>query len=260
MDIYGFIREYFIDSIVYKEGYNPVNTATFALILIVAIYLIYRYLSTRVEFNLRFAIYTFPYILLGSSTRIIEDAGFVSPPVSYLLMTPFIYVLVFAVTFTSLLVALRSDYRYYPIPGVVLSLSVLAFLFTHLSVENWWVFPAALVIAATITSAYHAISRKIEADNFSKAVLFAQLIDGSTSFLGIQFLGYWELHVVPRYFISLLGPWVMIPLKLAVIIPILYILDREEEDRNLAGFIKFVLFTLGFAPGIRNGLRMTFGV
>ncbi|WP_457591116.1 DUF63 family protein [Geoglobus sp.] len=260
MDIYGFIKEYFIDSIVYKEGYNPVNTATFAIILVVAIYFIYRYLSTRVEFDLRFAIYTFPYILLGSSTRIIEDAGFVKPPLSYLLMTPFIYILTFAVTFTSLVISLRTDYRRYPYPGAILSAVVLIFLFTHLKVENWWIFPVALAIATAVTGLYHAASGRLVADSFSKAVLFAQLIDGSTSFLGIQFLGYWELHVVPRFFIGLLGPWVMIPLKLAVIIPILYILDREEEDRNLAGFIKFVLFTLGFAPGIRNGLRMTFGV
>ncbi|AKG90792.1 putative membrane protein [Geoglobus ahangari] len=260
MDVYGFIKEYFIDSIVYKEGYNPVNTMTFAAILIVAIYLLYRYLSPRVRFDLRFALYTFPYILLGSSTRIVEDAGFVQPPYSYLLMTPFIYILTFIITFAALIISLRTDYRRYPYPGIVLSLIVLAFLFTHLEVENWWVIPTALTIAATITAAYHLISTKIEADSFSKAVVFAQLMDGSTSFLGIQFLGYWELHVVPRYFISLFGPWIMVPLKLAVIIPILYILDREEEEESLAGFIKFVLFTLGFAPGIRNGLRMTFGV
>ncbi len=28
MDLWGFIKEYYIDSIVYKEGYNIVNTLT----------------------------------------------------------------------------------------------------------------------------------------------------------------------------------------------------------------------------------------
>ncbi|MBE8539139.1 DUF63 family protein [Geoglobus acetivorans] len=262
MGLYEFIKKYYIDSIVYKQGYNPVNTLTFAILLIVSVYLIYRYLSPRVRFDVRFALYTFPYILLGSSTRVVEDAGFVKPPLSYILMTPFIYILIFVITFSSLMVALRTKYRYYPLPGVILSLSVLAFLLLNLRVENWWIFPAAISIAGTAVLIYHVFSDRLHADTFSKFVLFGQLLDGASSFLGIQYLGYWELHVLPRFFIDLAGPWVMIPLKLAVIVPLLYLIDSErtKEDENLLGFIKFVVFTLGFAPGIRNGLRMMFGV
>jgi len=260
MSISEVIKRYFIDSIVYKQGYNPVNTLTYAIILIVSVYLIYRYLTKRLKFDLKFALQTFPYVLLGSSTRIIEDAGFVSPPYSYLLMTPFIYILIFAITFSSLLLSLKSDMKKYPIPGIILSAIILIFLLTNLQIENWWVFPAGISIASAITFLYSKASKKLRADDFSKAVLFAQLIDGSTSFLGIQFLGYWELHVVPRFFISMTGPWIMVVLKILVIVPILYILDSEREDENLRGFIKLVLFILGFAPGIRNGLRMTFGV
>ncbi len=261
MDLYGFIKEYFIDSIVYKEGYNPVNTATFALILLVSVYLIYRFLRTMVIFDIRFALHTLPYIILGSSVRIVEDAGFVNPPLSYLLMTPFIYILIFLITFSSLFISLRTSVKYYPYPGAILAASTLLFLLLNLKIENWWVFPAALMVAGSITFIYSRLSSALNADNLSIAVLFAQLIDGSTSFLGIQFLGYWELHVVPRFFINTFGPWIMIVLKLSVIVPILYIMDKDtEEDENLKGFIKFVLFTIGMAPGIRNGLRMTFGV
>ncbi len=261
MDLYSFVKEYFIDSIVYKEGYNPVNTATFAIILLAAVYLIYRFLRTRVRFDFRFALHTLPYIVLGSSVRIIEDAGFVSPPVSYMLMTPFIYLLIFSITLSALLLSLRTDRRYYPYPGTLLSAAVIVFLLFTLNIENWWVFPAAFIIAGSAASVYRKFFTRFGADNLSVAVLFAQLVDGSTSFLGIQFLGYWELHVVPRFFIDLFGPWVMIALKLAVIVPILYIIDRDaDEDENLKGFIKFVLFTIGMAPGLRNGLRMTFGV
>ncbi len=261
MDLYSFIKEYFIDSIVYKEGYNPVNTATFAIILLVAVYLIYRFLKNKVEFNLKFALYTLPYIILGSSVRIIEDAGFVKPPLSYFLMTPFIYIIIFTVTFLALLISLRTSYKRYPYPGLILAFITLLFLFLNLKIQNWWVFPVAFIIAGSIASIYRKFSSKLGANDMSVAVLFAQLIDGSTSFLGIQFLGYWELHVVPRFFIDIFGPWIMVVLKLSVIVPILYILDKDtEEDENLKGFIKFVLFTIGMAPGIRNGLRMTFGV
>ncbi len=261
MDLYSFVKEYFIDSIVYKEGYNPVNTATFAIILLVSVYLIYRFLKTKVRFDIRFVLYTLPYIILGSSVRIVEDAGFVKPPFSYFLMTPFIYILIFLVTFSALMISLRTSIEYYPYPGAVLASLTLLFLLFNLRIENWWVFPVALTVAGSIAFVYSRFSSALSADNLSVAVLFAQLIDGSTSFLGIQFLGYWELHVVPRFFIEIFGPWIMIVLKLSVIVPILYIMDRDvEEDENLKGFIKFVLFTIGMAPGIRNGLRMTFGV
>ncbi|MEM2022720.1 MAG: DUF63 family protein, partial [Archaeoglobaceae archaeon] len=49
MDLWKFVKEYYIDSIVYKEGYNIVNTLTWAIILILAVVLLYRYLSKRLE-------------------------------------------------------------------------------------------------------------------------------------------------------------------------------------------------------------------
>ncbi len=260
MDLNQFVKRYFIDSIVYKQGYNIVNTLTFAIILVIAVYFIYRYLSKKIAFDLSFAIDTFPYILFGSSLRIVEDAGFVKPPVSYMLMSPFIYIIVFLITFASLLTALKTNYRYYRYIGILLAVSMLSYLFLNLEIRNWWVFPLALLISLSILIPYNIFSAYLRADNFSKAVLFAQLIDGSTSFIGMQFLGYWELHVLPRFLISFTGPWIMPLIKAGVTIFILYILDSSKEDIKLIRFIKFVLFTLGFAPGLRNGLRLTFGV
>uniref|UniRef100_A0A7C3YMP6 DUF63 family protein n=1 Tax=Geoglobus ahangari TaxID=113653 RepID=A0A7C3YMP6_9EURY len=260
MDLGDFLKKYFINSIIYKEGYNIVNTLTFAVILVVVAYLIYKYLSKRIDFDLKFAVSTFPYILFGSSLRIVEDADFIQPPLSYLLMTPLIYVVVFTITISSLIFSLKFCRKCYPYIGVALSISVLGYLFLNLNVENWWVFPAAISISSIVLLVYHYFSDKFRADEYSKAVLFAQLMDGSTSFIGMQFLGYWELHVIPRYLVSVTGAWVMVLVKVIVIVPVLFVLDSSKEDIKLIRFIKFVLFTLGFAPGLRNGLRMTFGV
>ena len=51
----------------------------------------------------KLVLYTLPYVLAGSSLRVIEDAGLVTPPASYLLITPLIYFLVFFVTTASLI-------------------------------------------------------------------------------------------------------------------------------------------------------------
>ncbi len=260
MNLGDFLKKYFINSIIYKEGYNIVNTLAFAIILVAVAYLIYKYLSRRIDFDLKFAVSTFPYILFGSSLRIVEDAGFVKPPLSYLLMTPLIYVVVFAVAISSLIFSLKFCRKCYFYFGMALSISVLGYLFLNLRVENWWVFPAAISISLIILLIYHFFSGKLGADGYSKAVLFAQLMDGSTSFIGMQFLGYWEIHVIPRYLVSIAGAWIMVFVKIIVMVPVLYLLDSSEEDIKLINFIKFVLFTLGFAPGLRNGFRMTFGV
>ena len=260
MNLEEFFKKYFVNSVVYKEGYNIVNTLTYALILVLVAYFLYKYLGRKINFDLNFAVCTFPYILFGSSLRIFEDAGFVHPPLSYLLMSPLIYILVFVVTLFSLILSLKFCRKCYPYIGIALSIPVLGYLFLNLSVKNWWVFPASLSISLALLSVYDKFSDKLGADAYSKAVLFAQLLDGSTSFLGMQFLEYWEIHVFPRYLVSLTGPWIMVVVKVVIMIPVLFILDSSGEDEKLVNFIKFVLFTLGFAPGLRNGLRMTFGV
>jgi len=257
MSFWEFVKKYYIDSIVYKQGYNIVNTLTWAAILLVAAWLIYRYLSKRLTFDKKFMLYTIPYIIFGSSVRVVEDAGFLQPPVSYVFMTPLIYILVFSLTFPTLLIALRmKSLKLYFYFGLVLSVIPPIVLLSNLKVENWWVFPAALALALLLTLPYSKISKSDE----SRLAFFSQMLDGSASFIGLQFLGYWELHVLPRFLISIFGAWIMIPLKFFVFLLILLYLDRVEEEENLKGFIKFVIMVLGLAPGIRNALRMTFGV
>ena len=94
MGIWEFIKKYYIDSIVYKQGNNIVNTLTWAVILVIAVILIYRYLSRRLEFDNKFVLANVAFVVLGSSIRVVEDAGFLLPPISYFFMTPFILSLI----------------------------------------------------------------------------------------------------------------------------------------------------------------------
>ena len=55
----------------------------------------------------------------------------------------------------------------------------------------------------------------------------------------------------------------MIPLKLTVLLPLLYLLDRElsdEADADLKGILIITLIVVGLAPAVRNTTRMVFGV
>ena len=266
--VWEFIKKYYINSMVYKTGYNPVNSATWVILLALACIAVYK---TLIKYNVKFDEYfvagNVPYIVFGSAIRVVEDAGFIAPPICYLFMSPFIYMVVFAVAFPTFLLSLhfrREKYwLHYGAFGAVLATLTLAFLFTHLKVVNWWILPAALSMATLFLIAYYILTSKFcrkMCNRLSCAVFFSQMLDGSATFLGISFLGYWEMHVIPRLLISVFGPWIMLPLKVVVFTSVLYILDSMEENRELVNFIKFVLIVLGLAPGLRDALRMTFQV
>ena len=104
--IRDFIYKYYIDPIVYGQPYNIVDTLTYALVLILALYLIYRWLSRSkiVQVDRRFILATLPYVVLGGLLRVVEDTGMISPPWQYLLITPLIYFVLFFFTVTALVV------------------------------------------------------------------------------------------------------------------------------------------------------------
>lgn len=263
--IYDFIKKYYIDSIVYKQGYNPVNTITFAIILLVVVVFLYRFLRRYIEFDFKFVAGNIPFVILGSSTRIIEDAGFLKPPVSYIFMTPFIYMLIFAIAFPTLMLSIKFKkeeyWKYYGVVGAFLSITTLAILFGNLNVVNAWLFPAVIFFAVVFTLTYQLVFERVYPamnNRLSKTVFFSHMVDGFATFLGIQYLGYWELHVLPRFLISTFGPWIMVAAKVIVFVLVLYILDSTEEEENFRNFIKFILVVLGLAPGVRDALRMTF--
>ncbi len=266
--LWEFVKKYYINSIVYKTGYNPVNSATWVILLILACIAVYKVLvKYSVKFDEYFVAGNIPYIVFGSSIRVVEDANFMKPPVCYMFMSPFIYMVVFAVAFPVFVLSLRfrreKYWIHYGAFGAVLATLTLVFLFTHLRVVNWWILPSAFAMAALFLAAYYVLTSRFcrkMCNRLSLAVFFSQMLDGSATFLGITFLGYWEMHVIPRLLISIFGAWIMLPLKIVIFAVVLYALDSVEENRDLVNFLKFVLIVLGLAPGLRDALRMTFQV
>jgi len=258
--IWEFIKKYYIDSIVYKTGYNPVNTVTWALILIISVYLIYRYLSKLLRFDERFFISNIPFILFGSFLRVFEDAGFLSPPISYMLMSPMIYVVVFGVTFPSLLIFLKLKgeqyWKAHLTFGVILSISTLTYLTLNLKVVHLEVLPISLLMSILLTSLFYPISKMMKFDILSLSVFFSHMLDASATFYGTEYLSYWELHVIPRLLIEEFGSWILIPTKFFVFLIVIWIVEREK-NYQMRNFIKFVLLVLGLAPAIRDITRMT---
>lgn len=95
---------------------------------------------------------------------------------------------------------------------------------------------------------------------------FAHFLDASATYRALELFGYGEKHVVPSALIAATGTAaVMFPLKLIVILLVIYVLDvelREELADNppLVALIRATVLVLGLAPGLRDLGRLALGV
>lgn len=276
----GFFYDYFVRPIVENTGYNAVNTIVYAVIFAAAVFGIYKLLiKLNIKIDRNFYIGIFPFILFGSLLRVVNDTGFYR---TYFLVSPMIYIMIFVATLVALLLSfgiallLTKNYAQYYKPwsviGIILSVFAVWLLFP-IGLEN----PEAIAIALGITAVWGVIiyvgyrfRNKIKALSWmtkeNSFLLGIHMFDASTTFTALQFYasqGYFEQHVLSNFLIDIIGPAGQFLLKLIVVPIVLWLLDKElykEKDSQLRGFLKIAVFILGFAPGLRNLLRVALGV
>jgi|Deesub1362A_J573_1020465.scaffolds.fasta_scaffold04764_2 uncharacterized membrane protein len=290
MSLREFIQKYYIDPIIYDTGYNPVNTVTWGIVLVICIVGIFKLMrSMKVEIDKRFIFAVSPFIFIGSTLRVFEDMEVFSPPWKYFFITPQIYFVVFGVTLLSLFIGLLLERA-----GIMTYES-----FTWLVALPWgigntvyilwgkeiaiWVPFTIIGMGVSITFVVWAIAMLLGAysytDDLNLVILLTHMMDASSTYVGVDLLGYVEKHVVPSYLTELFGTsGIMIFAKLIVILLILKLIDSylllegkevhevvpktpsEKDLTQFAYLLKFAILTLGAAPAIRNTLRMTIGV
>ena len=79
------------------EGYNPVNTAVYAIILAVAVIGIWRaFAYLRIRLDSAFMVAMVPWVLLGSTARALEDAALFTRDgqLVYIFISPLIYIFI----------------------------------------------------------------------------------------------------------------------------------------------------------------------
>lgn len=266
--IANFVQRYYVEPVINDSGYNPVNTVTWAIVLGIFIFLIHRaFRRYGIEFSGRFILATAPYIIAGSSLRVIEDAELIAPPLSYLLITPLIYLLVAAVTVIALFISIRltGGYRLYSAIGISWSILNL-FVLIGGGVQNAWVPLAVIALGSSITGCVFLLSRilphRLSINGCALPVILSHMLDASSTYIGVDWLGYEEKHVVPTLLIHMLGSAaVLYPVKLIVLLPLLAILNESlRDDRDMWGILVLTLLVLGLAPATRNTLRMMLGI
>ncbi len=250
------------------------NTLTFGILLCVILLGILKLLEKLdIEIDQQFMLAVVPYVLVGGVLRVLEDAGTFAPPVNYLFVTPLVqfFVLIVCIIILLALARLRQTnkidaitpmFGYVGITWFVLSTLI---LLLKTEVVFPWVPVAVMGIATVLTSAVYLTGRrsKFFNDRFSIFIIWSHLFDASSTHIGVDFLDYLEKHILPALLIELSGTaMVMYPLKLVVVIPILYILNTQFKDTNdrLGNILKLAILMMGLSPGLRNTLRMMLGI
>ncbi len=277
--ISDFIYKYYIDPIRYEQPYNAVETITYALILIAAVYLIYRWFRcSGFELDGKFVLSTLPYVIFGGVLRVVQDTHMIQSDAQFLIVTPFIYFVIFFFTFGMLLFS-----RYLQKSGfiddyakVYAGAGIFAILCASLVLLSWGLYHTRIdlfvltvipLMALTATTAVWAFMRYVlkwqyVSDPLYVALLFGQLLDASATSYGIDFhpgIHYIEQHVVGSSLIEMTGTaFVMFPLKLVVLFPAIYIMQlyRKEANPVFWHLILLAMIVVGFAPGVRDLVRM----
>lgn len=255
-------------------GYNWVNTLTWAGLLGVSLLGILRLLDNRgIVLSRRFVAAVVPFVLFGAAARAMEDAGALGPPLQYLFITPIIYILVFVLVFAALLSGEWIEGKnsvgkdlFVATCGSASLASVLVLLAGGLAAPGTRpLIPLeAAGLGTALAAPIYAVGRRLElgflTERIGVGIVAAHMFDASSTFIGYT-LGYTEKHVLPTLLIGLTGtPAVMFPLKLAVILPVLYVLYEWGESGTFETLLYLTVLVLGLAPGTRNVLRMALGV
>lgn len=258
------ISQFIQDNFLYLHpGYTILNTVVFGIILGIVVILVIKMFKYIKKDPQDLIIPIIPFIFFGSSARALVDNGIY--PLTLWLVTPGIYVLTGIITIAALLISIyvekktNFDYKYLMlIIGVILCIPNVLYI-NHI---NWAAFFEVILAWAAVSSIFVLLHNKwsLLNDKFNLGVLSAQLFDASATFIAIDFYGYGEQHVLPNALMNLAGTAaVMFPLKIAVILAALYVIDEYVEDNTIKNMLKLAIFILGLAPGLRDFLSLSIG-
>ena len=280
-----------------NEGYTLVSEITYGIILVIALYYIYKLLKKlKITVDWKFCLALMPYILFGPITRVLEDAEYFSEPFVYWFISPFIYlqIAVYALFFLILGYYIEHKFKKQNLTvNTVLFLGGLIFLLPTLYLIGRWiigdqwsystginfdVFALIFGIVGLITGTVYLIAYRYRSNEklavyknpLNLAMLAGHMIDGLTSYISIYDplnMGlpvYLEKHPASNILMEIWPPLFPI-VKFILIVVVIYIFDilyKKELKKymTLVNLLKIGILILGLSPGLRDLLRVTMGV
>lgn len=252
-------NDFIMDNFFYLHpGYTTFNTIIFGLVLGLIIIGIIR-LFDKIEKDPLDLIYPLiPIIIFGSTSRALVDHHIY--PRIHLLATPGIYIFIGTITILLLIISTVIEkyvkikyYNILSICGIIICIPNIILLIIHgINIE---ITVFELVIWLILSGIFVLLKNKIKLLNNEGniEIISAHIFDATSTFVAIDFFGYYEQHVLPTALINFTGTAIiMYPLKIITILIILYIIDHYVTEKTENHMLKLAIFILGLAPGIRN--------
>ena len=270
------------------SGYTIFNTVVYTLILAIFVLAIIK-MFKKIEIDPISIFYSIiPFVFLGSSIRALVDNGIC--PKTVFLITPGLYILVGLITIASFLFSIylfnknRIDYRYtlffmgliFLIPNMILFSNVNFTAIAYVLIT--WIVASIIFLGISFLVLYIKNNDEKNIDkNFDKkiisnilekifqhkinfSIVLAHLFDASTTYVAVEYFNYYEQHVLPNALNRLFDTYLtLFPMKIIVIVAVLYIIDQYFEDQTIKNLLKLTVFVLGLAPGLRNILTLILG-
>ncbi len=266
--------------------YQPIDYVIYIGILFILMFVALRFLFNKIKIDKYFVITISPYMITAIAIRVLTDVEFF-PRSKLWSITPGVYIVSFVLAFFFILIGYELEKKdiiaYWKLPLIVGCIPLIYLLY---NLSNYINFPSRLIIpplmALSITAAVYLFSPIIyrpirEFENI--AMIFGHLLDGCATFYAINYFGFGEEHLLPLFLIDLSGnAIIMVPLKLALILVVVYLLDNlykeekvtfKEKEISILGLkfristlmmenfylsLKVIVFILGFGPGVRDTL------
>ncbi|RLJ01064.1 MAG: hypothetical protein DRP06_00250 [Candidatus Aenigmatarchaeota archaeon] len=254
---YDIFQTYIVALILNASGYTWINTLIYAILFVSAVFLVYYkfFKPLKIKIDGKFALALLPYILLGSVLRALKDSGFLT---SRLFVTPSIYVFIFSFTLVLLIFSRFLEKRtQVPFQSYFFSFGfiLVGIFFTQLPFSNFM--PAVQILGLDLLIFLLVFGlgnfTKLTKSFWNKAVIFSQLADASSTFIGMEFYGHLEQHVLPNLIFEWAGNvGIFFIMKLVVSLLLIQAIDNYLDDKGFSNWLKLVVILLGIALGTRD--------
>jgi len=294
MSLEEFINSYFIKPVYDRTGYNVVNTIIYALIALFFAFIFFKILKRqKVKVDERFVLRVIPFILLGSTLRVVTDAtGDASAGLQnqfllnssalfglygvvgrlhiydygFVTATPGIYVVVGMLTFLSILFFNKIG-RMDLLPNFALLLLLPHIILLLPLMKNWFDFTLIIILASAglVIGMFLLQFLKLKLGMTQRLVMLSHSLDGAASYVAIELFqggkAYFEQHVLSGALGTVFGTmFAFYVIKVLFSSIAVFLVETSDDGREEKNYILLLLIIFGLAPGVRDALRLLAGV
>lgn len=280
-----------------EKKFTLVSEIVYGLMVISALFALLKILKKwKISIDTSFFIALLPLIFYGTIVRVLEDAKFFQEPFVFWFVTPLVYfqVLLWFLLFLFIGIYLERKKIHQKITtkkvilfsGTILLIPFLYYTIAWMAGYQWAgtsgvrydVFYLVSILLLIILLPIFFIAKRfpekqnifVYSNFMNLSLILGHMIDGVTTWISIYdpfqmgLPAYIEKHPASDLVMQIWPPLFPI-IKLILILLVIYVFDvlyKEDlkEYPQLAFLLKIGIFILGFAPGLRDLLRVSMGV